>query len=142
MLPERVVGHLITIGHKIDDAASASELTDWDTVGFTERDNTSDAGGSDSTQDEVVVETEILEIDASGFLGSSNNAGTLPQKGDLLTLITAKVGTDSIIPDYSRYQNVRITEAKYDLAKGAGKFSWKARSGVLNRIPAVAEEGG
>ena len=129
---ENVVGHqqVVTVG---------KQLTNWDTVSITETDTTEAGGGSDVTQSTVSVTEEMISIDASGFLGSNNHRGTLPQKGDLITAISSKVDGEDLLPDFSRYKNVRITEAKYDLKKGPGAFSWKARSGVQNRIHGTDE---
>lgn len=124
------------VGHQLDVTASG-DITDWQDFGITITDNTSDATGSDSTQDEVVVETERLELECSGFLGSANNGGTLPAKGDLITDLAVKVGADSVLPNISRFSNIRITEVKYDFKKGPANFSFKARSGVLNRVNGV-----
>lgn len=127
---ENIVGHeqAVTVG---------TDLTNWETVSITETDSTENGGGSDKTQSTVSVTEEMISIDVSGFLGSANHRGTLPKKGDKIESITSKVDGTDLLPDFSRYVNVRITEVKYDLKKGPASFSFKARSGVQNRISGV-----
>lgn len=104
----------------------------WQQFDITIRDNTENATASDSSLDEVVRTTQILDGTCTGFLGAVNHGGTLPAKGDLIDDLSVNVGTDSVLPSLTEFTNIRVTEVSYNFKQGPATFRFKFRSGVLN----------
>jgi len=119
------------IGRDLTITADGAK-TIWNTFSITIRDNTEDATASDSTLDEIVRTTEILEGECTGFVGSVNNAGTLPAKGDAITDLAVAAGADTLLPTITGFTNIKVTDVTYDFARGPATFRFAFRSGVLN----------
>jgi hypothetical protein len=121
----RIIGRQLTV-------TADGAKTIWDTVSLNFTNDTDDATASDSTLNEVVNTTKMVEGTVSGWLGSVNNGGTLPAIGDAISDLAIAVSTDAVIPSLTSFTNIKVTKVSYDFKKGPATFSFDFRSGVLN----------
>lgn len=127
----RIIGRQLTL---TVTGFPANTATIWQnlTVGFTG--NTANATAADSTLDEVVLTTALLEASIDGYLGSVNNGGTLPAVGATVTNLAVAVGADSVIPSLTNYTNIKVIKADYKFQQEPSTWALSLRSGVLNSL--------
>jgi hypothetical protein len=106
--------------------------TIWDTISLNLTKNKVDATASDSTLEEGVFTNKKLTGTISGWLGSVNNGGTLPDVGDTISDLAVAVGADTVLPSLTAYTNIKVTNTKYDFSAGPAKWSFDFESGMLN----------
>lgn len=121
----RIIGRDLTV-------TAAGSKTKWNDISLTFTANTDNGTAADSTQDEVVITTIILEGSISGFLGSVNNGATLPAVKDTISDLAVTVGADSVLPSLAAYTNIKVLKCAYNFKAGPADFSFDFRSGVLN----------
>src|SRR5689334_6257501 len=106
----RIIGRQLTV-------TADGAKTIWDTVSLNFTNDTDDATASDSTLNEVVNTTKMVEGTVSGWLGSVNNGGTLPAIGDAISDLAIAVSTDAVIPSLTSFTNIKVTKVSYDFKK-------------------------
>ncbi len=122
---KRVIGRDVTV-------TCDSTKTLWNSLNISFAKDTEDATAADSTINEAVFTTKGLTLELTGFLGYTNNGGTLPEIGDTISDLAVAVSSDTLIPALTDFTNIKVTDVKYDWQKGPATFSLTARSGMLN----------
>ncbi len=133
-LPVRVIGRQVAIT-TTGLIGGGNSVTIWQELGLTFAADTANATAADSTLNETVITTMMLEGTLSGFLGVINSGATLPLVGAAVAGLAVAVGADSVIPSLTNYTNMKITRAEYRLSGEPGTFSLAFRSGVLIGAP-------
>lgn len=121
----RIIGRQLTV---TCDGAK----TIWNTLSLDFAFDNDAASAADSTLNEIVHTTKQLSGTLTGFLGSVNNGGTLPEVGDTISDLAAAVGADTILPSLAAYTNIKVTTVNYSTQQGPATWSFSFRSGVLN----------
>lgn len=124
----RIIGRQLTV-------TCSGTKTIWQELSLTFTADTANATAADSIINEVVITTMMLEFTLSGFLGSVNNGGTLPQVGAVISDFAVAVGADSVVPSLTNYTTIKVIRAEYRFEAGPGNFNLSGRSGVLNTAP-------
>ncbi len=122
---KRVIGRDVTV-------TCSGTKTLWNSLNISFAFDTEDATAADSTINEGVFTTKGLTLELTGFLGYTNNGGTLPAIGDTISDLAVAVSSDTLIPSLTAYTNIKVTDVKYDWSKGPAVFTVSARSGMLN----------
>lgn len=120
---DRIIGKGITVDF-------GGITTDWSDYDLTYGGSEDGANAADAENDQVVLTKEIFSGNVKGLMGSNNNGGTLPVRGDVITL-TALKGADAILPDMSSYGDITVTSVNYSGGAGPHTFTMNFRSGVL-----------
>lgn len=122
----RIIGNQLTV-------TADGVKTKWRDFSITFNEVADNASAADSTEDEEVNKRKFITGKCTGFLGSVNNGGTLPQIGDAISDLAVAVGSDTVIPSLSGYTNIKVVAPiNYNFVDGPATFEFNFRSGRLN----------
>lgn len=118
-------------------------VTRWKSYSMSINRATTDASGADSDYDEVLRTRKMMEITLTGLVGanvsternfstSPGGGTTLPDEGDVITDWDVAAGADTILPDITEFENIRVLTMRLTGDEGAQQWELTARSGVLN----------
>ncbi len=123
------------IGKDVTVTLTGGSYSDWETISIDLPANDLNQTAASSTYQQFTEgQTAQRKVTISGWLGS-NDAGTLPADGDVVTAIDIKVGTDSLLPADLITSNVngawKVKNPKYDFGADHTKYSFEIHSGFI-----------